>query len=370
MFDLDTIVRQVRRNCRISDARHAGLYSVCGLALRLRDLYKWEKELDPWVEEEPARVIDWIGEKEDDWNRLDEERFGKITISGSEYRPLDVQSINLALKPHNLYYGAGYAHSLKPSFFLAELEVKKEIEGQPVFLLGRELARDLLTVPALSQNGHVIIRKAAARLFFWDQIFYVRKSARPALQFALREYGVEDDLKLLRPHLERILEKEIARYIYHELGEINDRVFDRRIWREILSRFSHSPVELLARCIKDFLADTNERGTFPHILQNRKAGMLGFYVAFMGTLARQVFPGVSEAFHGFAESGDWEGVEKAVNEAGKIATHYAGEMCAIFREGELRNDMEWAERKMGKNLLEPLGLAKCSDPTGEKEGEE
>jgi hypothetical protein len=44
MFGLDSIVRQVKRNCRISDFHHAGLYSVCGLALCLRDLYTWERE--------------------------------------------------------------------------------------------------------------------------------------------------------------------------------------------------------------------------------------------------------------------------------------------------------------------------------------
>ena len=62
---LETVVNQVVHNCNISDARYAGYYSVCGLALRLRDLYKWEKGLDPWVEDEPSKVLEWIGERED-----------------------------------------------------------------------------------------------------------------------------------------------------------------------------------------------------------------------------------------------------------------------------------------------------------------
>jgi len=364
MFDLESIVRQVKRNCRISDSHHAGLYSVCGLAMRLRDLYKWERDLNPWVEEEPGTVLEWIGEKEEEWDDLADEAFGKITISGREYGPLDVDSINLALEPRGYYYGAGYTHSLKPSFFLAVLEGKKEMEGQPVFLLGHELARDLLTVPALAQNGHVIIRKAAARLFFWDQIFYVQKSARPALRFALKEYGLEDDLKALRLHLESILEKEIDRYIYHELGEIKDRVFDGSIWREIISRFPHTPLELLARCIKDFLADANEQGTLTHILKNRKAGMLGFYVAFMGSLAKRIFPEISEAFQVFTVSREWEAVENGVSDAGLVAKGYAEEMCSIFMRGKERSDMEWTAREMEKTLLEPLGLAKGSHPPG------
>jgi len=357
MFDLESIVRQVKRNCRISDSHHAGLYSVCGLALRLRDLYKWEKDLDPWVEEEPGTVLEWIGEREEEWDDLADEGFGKITISGSEYEPLDVRAINLALEPRGFYYGAGYAHGLKPSFFLAVLEGKKEMEGQPVFLLGQELARDLLTIPALAQNGHVIIRKAAARLFFWDQIFYVRKSARPALGFALKEYGLEDDLKGLRLHLESILEREIDRYIYHELGEIKDRVFDGSIWREIISRFPHTPVELVVRCVKDLLADTNKHGTLPHILKKRNAGMLGFYVAFLGSLTKQIFPEIQDAFVVFSERKDWDVIEKAIALGNRTATRFARELSDIFAEGMLKNDMKWTAGEMARVVLTPLGMA-------------
>ena len=50
MFQIDDITDQVLENCDIADARHAGLYSICGLALRLRDFYKLENRLSPWVE--------------------------------------------------------------------------------------------------------------------------------------------------------------------------------------------------------------------------------------------------------------------------------------------------------------------------------
>jgi hypothetical protein len=60
MLEFDSIIHQVLQNCDISDARHAGLYSVCGLALRLRDLYKWEKGLNPWEEKDSSEVLEWI----------------------------------------------------------------------------------------------------------------------------------------------------------------------------------------------------------------------------------------------------------------------------------------------------------------------
>ena len=44
---LDTI----RHNCDISDARDNGIYSICNLVLKLRNLYKWEHAIEPWQDE-------------------------------------------------------------------------------------------------------------------------------------------------------------------------------------------------------------------------------------------------------------------------------------------------------------------------------
>jgi len=364
MFDLESVARQVNRNCRISDSSHAGLYSICGLAMRLRDLYKWENSLAPWVEDESSRVLDWIGRQEDTWNDLAEEEFSAITISGREYDPLDVKHINRVLETHGYYYGAGYVHSMKPSFFLAVLEEKRRIGSHPVRVLGRELARDLVTIPALSQDGSIIIRKAAAKVFFWDQMFYVKKSGRQALRFALEKYGIEDDLHALRPHLDRVLEAELDRYIYHELGETTDRTFDRTVWREIIARFPHTPIELFVRCVKDLLADTNEQGTLPYILKNRKQGMLGFYVAFLNSLTREIFPEIVDGFGIFVKAGDWEAIERAISRGSSTARRFAGEVSDIYRRGKEKNDMEWTARTMENAVLAPLGLAGKKESKG------
>jgi hypothetical protein len=165
MFDLDSIANQVLQNCNISDSRHAGLYSICGLALRLRDLYKWEKGLDPWVEKEPSEILEWIAAKEEEWLELAEKDFADIAILGNRYDPFDSRGINAVLIPQGFFYGAGYVHSLKPSFLLGTLEDKREINGYTVYTLGRELARDLLTIPALSQDNSIVLRKESAKLF-------------------------------------------------------------------------------------------------------------------------------------------------------------------------------------------------------------
>ena len=190
-MDLKALSEQVLHNCRISDAQHAGIYSICGLAMRLRDLFKWQHALAPWVEKESSQVLDWIGRQEALWETLMEEAYSPIILDGRHYDPFDTTGINLHLNPEGLFYGAGYAHSMKPSFLLATVEKSQRLKGYDVLLLGREHARDLLTLPAFVQDGRVIIRGDAARMYLWDQILYIRDSKRPALHHALKRLGIE-----------------------------------------------------------------------------------------------------------------------------------------------------------------------------------
>jgi len=357
MLQLNNIVSQILQNCCICDSRHAGLFSICGLALRLRDLYKWENGLDPWIEKDSSEILEWIGNKEEEWDRVKTKDFVDITILGVKYAPFDALGINAVLEPHGLFYGAGYAHSLRPTFFLATLEDKKEIDGYPVYILGRELARDLLTMPALSQDDSIFIRMESARLFLWNQIFFLKKSGRDPLRFDLENCGVKgQDQEELRQNLARISEEEIDTYTYHELGGIRDPIFDLEIWREIIATFPHTPIELLARTVKDLLADTNEYGTLRYIARERKTASLGFYVAFLDGLRKELSPDLIDAFGRFTQTRNWQIIEQAITNCFKTAKYYADAICSIYQRGKEKNDMKWAQNEMEKRLLEPLGL--------------
>jgi len=288
-FNKDGLIRQILHNCDIADSQHSGLYSVCGLALRLRDLYKWENGLDPWVEKDSSEIISWIGDKEEAWDTLLEQDFCKISLLDQTYDPFDAQGINSILRPHALYYSAGYAYSLRPTFFLAQLEDQRNINGYSVFTLGRELARDMQVFPALSQGNAIILRKEALQFFLWDKIFFVNKSSRKPLEFALKNFGLDpSDMEALKQHLEMIAATELETYLHHELGEIREAVFDRKLWRQMISDFPHTPVELFLRTIKDLLADTSENGTLRFIIKGRRSSSLGFYVAFLDGLKKML----------------------------------------------------------------------------------
>jgi len=352
MFQIDDITDQVLKNCDIADSQHAGLYSICGLALRLRDLFKWENRLDPWIEKDAAEVLKWIGDKEETWEKLIGKAFNDITLLGYQFDPFDVKGINAILEPRGYIYGGGYARSLKPSFFLAEIEKKKTINGFGVFVLGRELARDLLTIPALSYDNCVYIRQESARLFLWDQIFYINKSGRYALGFGLENYGLkEQPPERLHLSLSKIAADETDKYIYHELGEIQDTVFDREAWREIIATFPHTPIELLVRTIKDLLADTNEYGTLRHIIQKQKTASLSFYVAFLESFTKKLFPQIIEAFNEFTRTRNWELIEHAVTMGYNTAKSRAEAIIDIYRTGKQKNDMKWVENEIIAQFL-------------------
>jgi hypothetical protein len=356
---IDGLVTQVLQNCAISDARHAGLFSICGLALRLRDLYKWENRLDPWVEEESSKLIDWIGQKEDAWDDLLDRDFGPLNLDGRIYDPFDVREVNEVLEPMGLIYGAGYVQSLKPTFFLAILDEKRVMQENPVYILGRELARDILTLPALSQDRYIFVRKESARYFLWDQIFFVKKSGRPALDFALGCYGVENgDPESLRQNLGRIADEEVDVYVHHEMGEVFEKSFDRDLWRNIIASYPHSPIEFLARVLKDLLADTNPHGKLRFITEGKRVGSLALHVAFMDDMRRILFPALSQAFDGFMHTGDWPLIDSAISKGHDDLRAYADRLTTLYATAREKDDMDWGRREIGAQLLHPLGLLK------------
>ena len=354
MFEVETVARQVLDNCDISDAQHAGLYSTCGLALRLRDLYKWEHRLNPWEEKDSSEILDWIGEKEALWEKLADATYRDLSIQGKPYDPFDTLGINAVLAPRGLFYGAGYAFSLKPTFFLAEIQNKALYNGYTVYTLGRELARDLLTLPALSQDRSIVLRTDSARLYLWDQMAYIKKSARPALQFALQHCRLNiknEQPEVWRQHLPEILAVQKDNYVYHEIGELSDSTFRSKIWRDLVATFPHSPVELLARALKDLLADTHQNGTLPHLISSRKTAALGLYAAFLDGMHRELFPELREAFNHFTTTRNWHIIEEAAAEGYRRAKNYAAEMVQIFQGANKKKQLQQVKDEIEQNLL-------------------
>jgi Family of unknown function (DUF6866) N-terminal domain/Family of unknown function (DUF6866) C-terminal domain len=351
-MNISEITSQVLHNCNISDARHAGIYSVCGLAMRLRDLYKWDQRLPPWEEHESGPVLEWIGKREDLWESLTDEPYRPLTIDNCDFDVFDSAGINAILTPQGFFYGAGYAHSLKPTFFLAEIEACQTVHGRTVWRLGRELARDLLTLPAFSQDDQVVLRNDAARTFLWDQMAYLPNAGRPALKFALQACCKlpDTDLKRIRPHLDTILSVQQETYIRHELSELENQVFERAVWRQMLADYPHTAVELLIRTLKDILADTGPQGPLRHFITGRNKAGLGFYLAFSSGLVPLLFSELKAGFDRFLTHGDWDDIEKAVLSVYRKAEVYTRQVIQIDTLGRQKQDPSWTQKAIEETL--------------------
>ncbi|MDJ0856928.1 MAG: hypothetical protein QNI88_17085, partial [Desulfobacterales bacterium] len=221
--------------------------------------------------------------------------------------------------------------------------------------MGEELARDLLTLPALSQGDDIVLRKEAARMFVWDQIFYITPSRRPFLRYALQHAGIEGaDPASLRSRFGGLLKDLYDVFVNHEIGERKDACFHADTWRAMIAAYPHSPVELLLRAVKDMLADTGPSGPLRAIINARQAVPLGFFLVFHDGLGRQLFPEVRAAFDDFARSGRWAALDDAVRGLHRKAGVYAAQMMDWFEQGRMRGDLDWAAQRMQRKFLDPL----------------
>lgn len=359
-IDISQLRQQVQNNCDISDAKYGGIYSLCGLLLRLRDLYKWQVGLQPWQEPEPTDLLEWVDAREQQWERISQDDFQALTIGQESFEPFAVDAINGILRPLGYIYGAGYAAAMKPSFFLGELVDSRRTGELRIDMVDRELARDLFVSPAMRQGEQILARRSAMLFSIWDQILEMRPSVKEALLYALTQHNL-DALKLrscpkeLGPALYRVAEVELETWIYHEIGEAREDVFNGYLWHEIVSTYSNSPIELFARVIKDLLADTHEEGLLGHVIQMRKKSSLGFYIAFMRPFSKLMFPEAAEAFKLFQDHSNWEIISEARRQGYANAQRNARALVELHLESR-KHGIDWSTSRIISELIEPLGI--------------
>lgn len=363
-IDLARLKRQVQHNCDISDANYAGIYSLCGLMLRLRDLYKWEQHLHPWQEPEPADLMAWVEAREQHWEALADEQLTALDIGTDCLEPFAVTAVNRHLRPLGLVYGAGFVGGMKPSFFLAELADSQTVDGLRIDIVDHELARDLFTTPAMRQQGQVFARRSAMAFLLWDQILEMRPSVKQALNYALHFHGLEAEAIRrnpleLGPGLLKVVEQEIETWVYHEIGEAHEDTFPGKAWHEIVSNYANSPIEAFARAIKDLLADTHQQGLLGHIIRGRRNASLGLYVSLIRPFSRVLFPDLRDAFEQFMVEGDWARIE-AARQHGYTMAHRLALRLLELHEGARGNGTQWAKDRITKDLIEPLGIFNSS----------
>jgi hypothetical protein len=293
------VLDAVRRNCHIADARHAHEATLCTYLLQMRDLYCWERGLPVGAQPARADVSRWIADREAAWQSVENADYVPLPLPSRPYDPFDAAAINQELLADGLVYGAGYGRFRRPHFFLAELERIELRGGMRVLVTGREIARDLTAIPAALQGNTIHVRRDALRRWLWDRVeFWRSRRTAGALARAIESWGLAAGDEAA---FERMVAAETETLILHEIGESRAGAKLGAGWEEMLVGLEDRRAEILARAVRDNLADC--LSTLPALLERNARASLHFWFSQLDGMRRELFPALAAAYPEWRDSG-------------------------------------------------------------------
>jgi len=289
---LDRLVEAVQANCHITDARHARNMTMCTYLLAMRELYRWELGAAPTANLPQADVGPWIARREASWAAFEEAEYRGLPLDGGVVDPFDVEAVNRSLIPCNLVYGAGIGRFGKPQFFLGDLAREEWRDGVRILIARREYARDLAPAPAALRQDTIYVRIESLRQALWERAeAWDHRRAHGALECALNAHGFHSDPAAA---LASMVEAETETLILHEVGEHAAGVSLSLAWERMLDGFVERRAELLARAVRDHLADCTV--TLPALVARGASASIHFWFAGLEGLRRELFPRVCCAY--------------------------------------------------------------------------
>ncbi len=295
-----SLIRQVQHNCDISDANHAGNYTLCIYLLKMREYYRWLSALDFAVELNSESMGQWLRNKEEIWDRVADESFRPIELENQQYDPFDHSAINSKIVDDRLFYHAGIGQKAAQHFFLAELIEQTHRNQIRITITGKEYARDLTSPPAQSTQDEIIVRQESLKRMCWEryQEWNWNRLQNP-MSKALSYYDFD---KSIPEALEQMVQAEQNTLIQHELGEMAISRLLGEQWPAMMLGLLGSKAELLARAVRDNLADSLY--TLPFLIQQGNEASLHFYFANLTSLRKQIFPSAVLAYQRWSETSD------------------------------------------------------------------
>ena len=304
----DQLVAVVQQNCHIADARYARGMGLCSYLLEMREYYRWEAGLPLSSPPPRAEVSRWIAARENYWNELEDREFSPLPLGDLRVDPFAVDAVNSELLPRGLVYGAGIGRFHQPHFFLAELERRELRDGIVVLVSGREVARDLSAAPAATRAGVVYLRQESLTRWLWERAEAWDGQQRDgALKRALDHYGYDSDRQ---GAIARMSAAESETLILHELGEHAVGRLLGENWEEMLAGFSGKRAEILARAVRDNLADCLV--TLPTLLEREASASLHFWFANFDGMRRALFPRLAQTYRDWSERGEHAALTAAI----------------------------------------------------------
>ena len=322
--DTQHLVRRVQRNCHISDARHAGNYTLCIYLLKMREYYRWETE-QPFNKTLSTNDIgEWLSQRENLWETLEDEDYDKIETNNQHFDPFDSTAINESLLEQGLVYSGGIGHKSKPHFFLARLEREEKHNGYQILVSAEEYARDLSSPPAMSQGNTIYIRRESFKRMLWEKTEEWRwNKPENAMARAMHCYDFDSDIE---SSLETMTSNELESAILHEIGEI--RAGEQlEGWSDMMQHITFTQAEIMARAVRDHLADAIS--TLPALLEQNNEASIHFYFANLTSMRKLIYPSLQNAYQHWVESHDLSKLNNTVNKSRTHWLNIATQMLAL-----------------------------------------
>ncbi len=290
--NFSSLVDTVQMNCTITDARHARDMTMCIFLLEMREYYRWEMEIPFHARLPKDELGDWLNARESIWNTVEDEDFAPLPLNEAGVDPFETDVINRELIPQGLVYSSGLGRFRKPHFVLAQLQRQEQREGLNVLVAGCEYARDLIAPPATLRDGTIFLRMDSVRRMLWNKYEeWEWHEKNSALGRAFSSHDFDHDLER---GLDRMAQAESETMILHEIGEARAGKLLGEDWSNMLDQLASKHAELLARAVRDHLADCIV--TLPTLLAREAYGSLHFFVANLSGLRRTLFPALLQAY--------------------------------------------------------------------------
>jgi len=318
----------VRTNCHIADARHAADYTLCVYLLKMREYFRWEHNI-PFNEPLPHKELtDWLTLRENQWESLQDSEFKQIPLQGKLHDPFAAETINHVLNPLGFVYSSGYGRNMKPMFYLGALESHEVRNEYTLLVSGREYARDLASLPAMSLGKTIFVRRESMRRMLWEKVEEWRwNKPANAMQTALACYDFD---KAVEDSLDAMTDNELHSAHLHEVGEIMAGELLGSDWEAMLATMSHCRTEIMVRAVRDHLADA--LSTLPGILTDQNSASLHFYIANMANMRKDLFPKLVAAYEIWTVTGNTRELEQLTGTAAEHWQNLAEKILAAYRE--------------------------------------
>lgn len=320
-------------NADLADALHAASSPLCIYLLNMRDFFRWERRV-PFDQALPrAELGAWISSREAHWDTLRGDADG--ATHQIAYRPLfpklsddpfNTVVIRDALVKRGLTYGAGIGRFGRPLFFLGQVIGRETREGCEIVICGEELARGATAPPAMSRGQEVLIRQDALERWLWTR--YEEWQLHPRANGLAAAYELHAAAMAAGADTSAVIRQmaltEREALILHELGE---RRVDAELgddWHDLLDDLQTRKAEVLARSIRDLLADSAV--TLPTLLASGAVASVHCWFGLLDGVRLVLAPGLLDAYQ------RWHAGDPAALSArlGAAHEHYAAAAARLL----------------------------------------